>query len=144
MPSTIGRLAGLVSAVGIAGCLHQGVRPSGPLSGCETGDRPMIRDSLYLGRNRPDGGQVHEQEWQAFLDAVVTPRFPEGLTITSATGQWRGANGKVESEASSVVTLLHAGDAGARGKVAEIAQEYKRRFHQEAVLRERSQVCATF
>lgn len=134
----------LLLPLGIAGCLQQGVRPAAPAPGCDAGDRPMIRDALYFGRNRPDGGGVREQDWQVFLDSVVTPRFPDGLTVTSATGQWRGASGKVESEASSVVTLLHAGDTDARGKVAEIAQEYKRRFQQEAVLRERSQVCASF
>lgn len=134
----------LLSALGVAGCLQQGVRPAAPGSGCDADDRPMTRDVLYFGRNRPDGGSVGEVEWQAFLDSVVTPRFPEGLTITNATGQWRGASGKVESEASNVVALLHRGDADARGKVAEIVQEYKQRFRQEAVLRERTQVCASF
>jgi hypothetical protein len=126
----------------IAGCALQPWRPR--LQGCEAGDRFLVRDTLYFGRNRPDGGIVGADEWRVFLDEVVTPRFPDGLTVLHATGQWRGASGSVEQEASEVVTVLHAGDAAARGKVAEIAAEYKHRFHQEAVLRERSGTCASY
>jgi len=104
----------------------------------------MVRDVLYFGRNRPDGGKVADDQWQAFLDQVVTPRFPDGLTVASATGQWRGASGQVETETSQVLTLLHSGDAAARNHVAGIASEYKRRFGQEAVLRERSPACVAF
>lgn len=127
---------------GLAGCLHAPVHQTAPA--CEAGDRAMVRDVLYFGRNRPDGGKVADDEWQAFLDQVVTPRFPDGLTVATAHGQWRGASGHIEREASQVLTLLHAGDADARRRVAAIADEYRRRFGQEAVLRERSAACVAF
>jgi hypothetical protein len=50
----------------------------------------------------------------------------------------------VERERAEVVTVLHAGDAPARRAVEEIAAEYKRRFQQEAVLRERTTACTHF
>ena len=103
-----------------------------------------MRDVVYFGRNRPDGGTVSDAEWQRFLNEVVTPRFPAGLTVVEAVGQWRGESGTVEQERSEVVTLLHAGDEPARRAVAEVAAEYKRRFRQEAVLRERMATCARF
>jgi hypothetical protein len=99
---------------------------------------------LYFGRNRPAGGEVSDAEWDQFLAQVVTPRFPDGLTIVHATGQWRGASGAVERERAEVVTLLHAGGSDQRRLVDEISGEYKQRFGQEAVLRERTRVCATF
>src|SRR5690349_9189087 len=104
----------------------------------------MVRDVVYFGRNRPEGGTVSDEEWQAFLNEVVTPRFPAGLTIVDAVGQWQGESGVVEQERSQIVTLLHDGGAASRASVAEMAAEYKRRFHQEAVLRERMQTCARF
>jgi hypothetical protein len=104
----------------------------------------MIRDTLYFGRNRPDGGKVSDAEWRTFLDTVITPRFPDGLTVTKATGQWRGASGRIERERSEVVTVLHPGDTSARAKSAEIVAEYVQRFRQEAVLRERTVSCARF
>ncbi|MBC7989344.1 MAG: DUF3574 domain-containing protein [Luteimonas sp.] len=134
----------LATLLAISGCATQPLHGRLAAPACEAGDQAMVRDTLYFGRNRPDGGTVGDAEWRGFLDEVVTPRFPDGLTVTHATGQWRGASGAVEQEASEVVTLLHAGDAAARGKVAEIATEYKRRFHQEAVLRERTGACASF
>ena len=115
-----------------------------PVAGCDSGDTALVRDVLYFGRNRPDGGQVSDADWQAFLDEVVTPRFPGGLTVVEATGQWKGQSGQVERERAEVVTVLHAGDAPARRAVEEIAAEYKRRFQQEAVLRERTTACTHF
>lgn len=111
---------------------------------CELGDAPMVRDVLYFGRNRPTGGVVNDAEWQQFLDEIVTPRFPDGLTIVEATGQWRGKSGAVEQERSEIVTLLHKGDESAKSSIAAITAEYMRRFQQEAVLRERTTTCAKF
>jgi hypothetical protein len=100
----------------------------------------MVRDTLYFGRNRPNGGAVREAEWRRFLNEIITPRFPDGLTVVKATGQWRNASGQIEREASEVVTVLHSGDPTARGKISEIIAEYRQRFDQEAVLRERANV----
>jgi hypothetical protein len=111
---------------------------------CTVGDTALVRDVVYFGRNRPDGGTVNDSEWQGFLDEVVTPKFPAGLTVIEATGQWRGQSGVVEQERSEIVTVFHAGDEAARQAVAAVASEYKRRFRQEAVLRERSSTCARF
>ena len=104
----------------------------------------MVRDVLYFGRNRPTGGVVSDTQWQDFLDAVVTPRFPAGLTVVSATGQWRGENGSLEREQAEILTLFHAGDEPARKAVTELIAEYKHRFQQEAVLRDRTRTCARF
>lgn len=111
---------------------------------CEVGDTALVRDVVYFGRNRPDGGVVSDAEWQGFLDEVVTPRFPAGLTVVAAAGQWRGASGAVERERAEVLTLLHDGSAASRAAVGELVAEYKRRFRQEAVLRERVRTCARF
>jgi len=114
------------------------------VASCEVGDAPLVRDVVYFGRNRPDGGIVSDDEWQRFLDQVVTPRFPAGLTVLSASGQWRGEKGTVEREQAQVLTVLHSGDEASRRAVAEVAAEYKRRFAQEAVLRERMTACTRF
>jgi hypothetical protein len=122
-------------------------RPSGdvaPAVRCEVGDTVLVRDVVYFGRNRPAGGTVSEADWQAFLDEVVTPRFPAGLTVVAARGQWRGREGAVEREQAEVLTVFHPDDAAARRAVMEIATEYKRRFQQEAVLRERAPACTRF
>ena len=115
-----------------------------PALDCAGGDSTLVKETLYFGRNRPGGGTVSDAEWNGFLAEVVTPRFPLGLTVLEATGQWRGAGGAVEQERSEIVTIFHPDTKAAHGSVREIAREYKRRFQQEAVLRESSRTCSRF
>jgi uncharacterized protein DUF3574 len=128
----------------LAGCAANAPPPAQPTITCAAGDTVLVRETLYFGRNRPDGGTVSDAEWKSFLAQVVTPRFPHGLTVLNVTGQWKGAGGEVEEERSEVVTIFHPDDETGRRSVHEIALEYKRRFRQEAVLRERAPTCASF
>jgi hypothetical protein len=128
-----------------AACARSGVAGPAPAQAlCASGDTALVRDLVYFGRNRPDGGTVSDAEWLGFLDSVVTPSFPSGFTVVEGTGQWKGQSGAVERERSAIITFLHTGSAADRDRVAQVAGEYKRRFHQEAVLRERSPACARF
>jgi Protein of unknown function (DUF3574) len=111
---------------------------------CAAGDSALVRDVLYFGRNTPSGYELSDSAWQQYVDEVITPRFPAGLTIWDAAGQWRGASGQVERERSKVLALLHAGDPSSDRLVTEAIGEYKRRFAQEAVLRERAPTCSRF
>jgi Protein of unknown function (DUF3574) len=111
---------------------------------CAVGDTALVRDVLYFGRNTPNGAELSDSVWQRYVDEVLTPRFPAGLTIWDAAGQWRGASGRVERERSKVLSLLHPGDARSERLVSEAIGEYKRRFSQEAVLRERMMTCSRF
>lgn len=128
----------------IAGCAGRASPSPTPSPSCAIGDTALVRDVLYFGRNRPGGGAVTDEEWQSFLDQVLTPRFPAGWTVVAATGQWKGKSGLVEQERSEVVTVFHSGAEAARRAVMEVVVEYKRRFQQEAVLRERMPTCARF
>jgi hypothetical protein len=132
------------AVVVIAGCAGRASPSTTPSPSCAIGDTALVRDVLYFGRNRPGGGAVTDVEWQSFLDQVLTPRFPTGLTVVAATGQWKGKSGLVEQERSEVVTVFHSGDEAARRAVMEAVVEYKQRFRQEAVLRERMPTCARF
>lgn len=102
------------------------------LAGCAS---TQVGDRLYFGRAIPGDSTVSEAEWTTFLQDVVTPRFPEGLTIWRAQGQWQGGNGSVVREDVFVLEIFHDGDARSKAALQLIAEEYKRRFRQEAVLR---------
>ena len=39
------------------------------------------------------GGEVSEAEFQKFLDREITPRFPDGLTVYEADGQFLDSTG---------------------------------------------------
>ena len=103
-----------------------------------------VLDRLYLGRSIPAGGEVSEAQWTRFLAEVVTPRFPNGFTVLAGQGQWRDKTGGIEHERSFILEFVHRDDAAMEKAVQEIAADYKRRFAQEAVLRVREQVEASF
>jgi hypothetical protein len=127
--SSLGIIALLVA---ISACrATSGAAPVTP----DPGEERAISDRLFLGRSIPGGGAVSDAEWSAFVDSIVTPRFPNGLTIWRAEGQWREATGALAREPVMVLELLHPADSVSDRAVREIAAEYKRRFRQEAVLR---------
>ena len=51
----------------------------------------FARTELFFGSARA-GGEVTEAEFKQFLDAFITPRFPDGLTLLTGLGQflWLG------------------------------------------------------
>jgi hypothetical protein len=112
-------------------------------SGCPGGSQAMVNESLYFGTEKPNGA-VTAAEWQAFLNDYVTPRFPAGLSVWQAAGQWKSSAGPIVREPSYVLNIVHAGTATAQAALDAIAGEYKRKFGQEAVLRVRTAACVSF
>jgi hypothetical protein len=106
---------------------------------------PATRIELLFGRDVPTGGEVSEAEWQDFLDRVVTPQFPDGLTVIAGEGQWRspGSTGIV-SERNKVLVLFVFKDDDLERKVLKVTDAYRARFHQEAVLGSYSPACVAF
>lgn len=94
----------------------------------------MVRTELYFGLLRPDGSQIAADQWQRFVDAHVTPRFPDGLTVLDAAGQWRNAAGRIIQEPSKVIIILHGDSAEHRCAIQNIRDTYRRTFDQESVL----------
>ena len=105
--------------------------------------QPWTEISLYFGRDIPGGGTVGEPEFRDFLDAVVTPRFPDGLTVLDVTGQYRYRDRNIVREPTKLV-VIYTQDAAAGPKVDQIIVEYKSRFRQESVARDQEVNCVAF
>ena len=101
------------------------------------GDGPhnFVSDRLYFGRNIPGGGAVSDSAWCVFLADVVTPRFPDGLTVWQAQGRWKDPQSHIEHETVMVVEVFHPADSPADSVFGAIAKTYRNRFRQDAVLR---------
>lgn len=110
---------------------------------CAATEQAAVQETLYFGTAKPVG-VVSPQEWAAFLAETVTPRFPAGFTVWSASGQWQGADGKVVQEPSYVLRLLYPPGADSAQKVQAIVERYRQQFQQEAVLRVRAPACMSF
>jgi hypothetical protein len=94
----------------------------------------LIQQDLFFGRNISTTGQVSEAQFRSFLDTVVTPRFPDGLTVFDAKGQFRDNTGAITQEPSKLVTLFVTDDAGAENSLREVTNSYLSLFSQQSVL----------
>jgi hypothetical protein len=104
------------------------------LLSCAGVQKPQQVAELMFGRKIPDRIAVTEDEWTQFVDQEITPRFPDGLTVLSAAGQWRDpSSNKIVREPSKVVLIVLPGKAEDLARVNEIAQAYKMRFKQQFV-----------
>jgi hypothetical protein len=125
------------AAAGYAFSEQRQAQPLDPVCGSAT--ESQVRTTLYFGMSRPTGA-VSELEWQLFLRDEVTPRFPDGLTVWDAQGQWKAKSG-IEQERSKVLLLVHPDGAKARASVLELIDRYRKKFDQESVLWETARVC---
>jgi hypothetical protein len=110
---------------------------------CNSDEQKRVNEYLYFGTAKPDG-VVSIEEWSGFLKTVVTPLFPEGLTVLNAYGQWRSSDGLTSSEDAYVLNLVHTENIEADSAIELIMEKYKSQFQQESVMRVRSLACVSF
>ncbi|WP_310096165.1 DUF3574 domain-containing protein [Pseudoxanthomonas sacheonensis] len=144
-----GALIGLLSTLG-ACATHV---PAGPaataVSATLEGDaaRPAqaqgwVRSELYFGvgeesgpADRPQAEPISEAQWRAFLDKEVTPRFPDGLTVFNAYGQWlfRGAK-EPNRLGTKVLVILHEDTPQRTADIEAIRLAWKQATKHQSVL----------
>ena len=107
------------------------------LSACQSFGPPanFERTELYFGLSKPDGRMVTAEQWQAFVNDEITPRFPAGLSVVDAAGQWRKPDGAIAHEPSKVLLLIHPADTASETAIEVIRTRYRERFQQASVLK---------
>jgi hypothetical protein len=113
------------------------------LSGGGLGCARQVQARLFFGL-RGSAGTVSEGEWALFLAETVTPRFPDGLTVFQASGQWRGRGSHLEQEPARVVEIVHDDSPDARARLDEIVMIYKARHQQQSVMVTRARIDVCF
>ena len=123
-----------------------GPAPAGAQSpACTAPQQPMQQVELMFGRNIGGRLGVSETAWSRFLAREVTLRFPDGLSVLDAAGQWQDKlRGRVVREPSKLVIIVTADDAPSRDKIAAIVAAYKQQFRQQSVGVISRPVCAAF
>ncbi len=113
---------------------------------CPMGAGPATIAEAYFGRNVKSRAPVTDTEWARFMAEVVTPAFPDGLTVLDGAGQWRNAAGQISREDSKVLLLVLPGQdqATASARLAPVTAVWKARFAQDSVLTVFRQGCAGF
>ncbi len=128
----------LLLSIGSVSCQEDEANPE------EEAHAVWVLDRLYFGRAMPNGEEVSEQAWDQFVDEIITPRFPDGMTLWHAEGQWRDASGVIIEEATFVLEVAHEKSEADEQKLDEIIETYKEHFQQESVLRITEQIEVTF
>jgi len=132
----------LASAALICGLLTE--LSYGQTLDCRAPLRPMLAIDLLFGRGA-GGLRVSETAWAQFLAREVTPRFPDGLTVFDASGQWRNPQGgAVLRERSKVVMIVAPEQPPVQERLDAITAAYKQRFQQQSVGIVIRAVCASF
>ena len=78
---------------------------------------PFLRTELFFGARKPDGTEVSKAEWDQFLEKVITPKFPNGLTVLSGNGQFQSREGDVIEEKGRLLILLSRDEPAMRATV---------------------------
>ena len=134
------KLCALAIALGTTGTASAADRAAD----CRAPLEPWTEIDLYFGRNISGDGTVTEAEFRRFLSEVVTPRFPDGLSVLDVAGQFRNSTGKIAREPSKLLVILVPDASAAAKKVSQIIAAYKRQFHQESVLHAEHPTCVSF
>ncbi len=88
----------------------------------------IVHFLVHLGRG-PGDNPVSEAQMDEFLQKVVTPFFPEGLTSWTVRGQWADmTDGKANREATTVIEVQGPDNKETRDKVNFVAKQYMQRF----------------
>ena len=141
----------LASVLALGACASQAPVASTPAVASSTlqGDvaRPAsahdwVRSELYFGvgeesgpADRPQAEPISEAQWRAFLDREVTPRFPDGLTVLDAYGQWlfRGAS-EPNRLNTKVLVILHEDTPQRTADIEAIRLAWKQATRHQSVL----------
>jgi hypothetical protein len=111
-----------------------------PALQCSGAQKPWMVAELLFGRSH-----VSEQSWERFLAAEVTPRFPDGLTVYDAKGQWRNPETKkISRERTKVVMIAMPPGADNDARLQAVIEAYKTRFKQQSVGLIQRPSCASF
>jgi hypothetical protein len=96
---------------------------------CTGNQKPWVVAELLFGLDR-----VNERSWSRFLATEITPRFPDGLTVYDAKGQWRApSRAAITRQRSKVVMIAMPPAADNTTRLQQIIESYKTRFRQQSV-----------
>jgi len=116
-----------------------------PIITCHGTQQSRLVAELLFGRDIGHSLGVSESAFTHFVAREITPRFPDGLTVSDATGQWRErGSGAITREPSKRVEIVLPGAADDEAKLDAIAAAYQRRFHQQSVLVILRPACVSF
>jgi hypothetical protein len=109
-------------------------------------EQRMLVAELFFGRDHTGHTLVSDREWADFLDTVITPNFPDGLTVFDGYGQWRNPETWIIGHSPHVKIVLIAAKRSPDlpDRLNAVMEAYKTRFQQKSVGIITRDSCAAF
>jgi hypothetical protein len=111
---------------------------------CPVDTDPWQRLEIVFGRDIKGGGRVSDKQWRSYVQQVLSPTFPDGLSVVEAEGRWVSPTGQAYVEDSFVVLIYLPADAAPGERIDAVVKDYKARFQQESVLVSANPSCLAF
>ena len=122
-----------------------GAAAQSPTPACQAAQQRRDVAELLFGRDIGNRLGVSDADWRRFVAREITPRFPDGLTVTDALGQWRDPDsGRIVREPSKRVEIVLPGHADDAARLDAIVTAYKRQFRQRSVGLILQSACVSF
>jgi hypothetical protein len=131
-PAMLVGLAALVMAASSAGAV--------PLPACPEGLHAAATAELFFAR--ASDAALRDDDWRTFVNEEISPRFPEGVSVSDVYG--RGPGRQFVREPSKALVLVLSGAAEERRNLKLIREAYGRRFHQRSTLTVEPAACISF
>lgn len=138
----LGMIALVSLLLALGACIDVETNEGGE-QGCPEGLEPATEYRLFFGLTDSAGEVISESMWEVFLAEVITPRFPAGLTVLEAYGQWQPPSGDLHRESTRVLLVGVSDDEEENtwGLLNEISAEWGRR-HEGVVYHLVQEACA--
>jgi hypothetical protein len=91
-------------------------------------ERGWLKSELYFGAQLANGNLISPVAWETFLAEVITPTFPDGLTVVQANGQMRGSDGVIRRQPTWVVVILRPGGSLEDQRIQSVINSFRSRF----------------
>jgi len=116
----------LAILVACAGC--------GSKSTAKSSQPPWVRSEIYCGLQKLAGGTVTPAEFADFLNQVVTPAFPAGLTVFDAYGQMQKTDKAIVKQTTKVLLLVHQKTKANADTIQKVISSYRSRYGNPQVM----------
>ena len=101
----------------------------------QAAERGWIKSELYFGAQIANGSLISPEAWAKFLEQVITPAFPDGLTVVQALGQMRGSNGVIRQQPTWVVVILRPKGSLEDQQIRSVINNFRSRFKGAELMR---------
>ncbi|HTJ64480.1 MAG TPA: DUF3574 domain-containing protein [Alphaproteobacteria bacterium] len=136
---------GVIGTICLGALLFTGQASAAQAACAFPNQHSMFQLQLFFGQTQKNGEPVPAQTWTNFLQNIITPRFPDGLTVYDTYGQAMDPDThQITRENTKVVMIATVNTAVTRNRTSQIIEAWKKRANQNSVGLITSTVCAQF